>query len=215
VPAKNHAAIDRDRSATPASADDVAIVARLLRKDERDFSALVDKHHGAMLRVAQTMVRTRAVAEEVLQDTWQAVLEGLPSFDGRTSLRRWIFRVLVDHARARAAREPHAASSGASSDGHDAPELIARALRAVGKLAADAKPEAALLDGELRAILEAAVERLPASMRAVLTLRDLAAWTAPETCAVLDLTEVNQRALLHRARGRVRAALNAYLEGRS
>jgi RNA polymerase sigma-70 factor (ECF subfamily) len=214
MPANDPAPIDRELRQPPASDDDVALVARLLRKDERAFAMLVDRHHGTMLRVAQTMVPSRAVAEEVVQETWQGVLEGLPSFEGRSSLRTWIFRILVNRARTRGVREQRALPVGALSDADDAPELIARALRAVGRLTASATPETALLDGELRAVLEGAVEALPESMRAVLTMRDLAGWSAEEACAVLDLTEVNQRVLLHRARVRVRAALSAYLKGK-
>ncbi len=210
----NTVAVAREAPEPPASGDDLALVARLLRKDERTFSSLVDRHHGVMLRVAQTMVPSRAVAEEVVQETWQAVLEGLPAFEGRSSLKTWMFRILVNRARTRGVREQRSVPVGIVSDGDDAPEAIVRALWSGGQSAVRATPETALLDGELRAALETAVEALPETMRAVLTMRDLAGWTADEACDVLGVTEANQRVLLHRARVRVRAALNLYLEGK-
>lgn len=214
MPANDVAAIERELPEPPASGDDLALVARLLRKDERAFSVLVDKHHGVMLRVAQTMVPSRAVAEEVVQETWQAVLEGLPGFEGRSSLKTWMFRILVNRARTRGVREQRSLPVGTLTEGHELHEAIARVLRPGGKLTSDATPETALLDVELRSVLESAVEELPESMRAVLTMRDVAGWSAAEACNVLAIGEANQRVLLHRARVRVRAALTAYLEGK-
>jgi RNA polymerase sigma-70 factor (ECF subfamily) len=200
-----------------ASEEDRALVGRLLRKDEAAFLWLVDRLHGPMVRIAQSMVPSQAVAEEVVQETWQAVITGLASFEGRSSLRTWIFRILVKRARTRGVREHR---SVPVAEFADKGEAVAASLRPIdgGRArpaipANELTPERALLDGELRSRLEAAIEGLPATLREVLTMRDVAGCSSVEVCNVLDITETNQRVMLHRARVKVRAALVEYLEG--
>jgi RNA polymerase sigma-70 factor (ECF subfamily) len=201
----------------PASEEDRVLVGRLLRKDEAAFLSLVDRLHGPMIRIAQSMVPSRAVAEEVVQETWQAVITGLASFEGRSALRTWIFRILVKRARTRGVREHRSipvASFGDAGDGANAPLRAIDGGRTRPALpATELTPERALLDGELRSQLEAAIEALPDSLREVLTMRDVAGCSSDEVCNVLDITETNQRVMLHRARVKVRAALVEYLEG--
>jgi len=191
-------------AAAEASDEDRALVGRLLRRDEAAFLALVDKLNGPMIRIAQSMVPSRAVAEEVAQETWQAVITGLATFEGRSSLRTWVFRILVKRARTRGVREHRSIPVPSFVDGGRAGPGIA---------ASQLTPERALLDGELRSRLEAAIEALPEPLRQVLTMRDIAGCSSDEVCSVLDISETNQRVMLHRARVKVRAALVEYLEG--
>lgn len=201
----------------PASEEDRVLIGRLLRKDEAAFLSLVDRLHGPMIRIAQSMVPSRAVAEEVVQETWQAVIKGLASFEGRSALRTWIFRILVKRARTRGVREHRSVPvAGFAEKG----EAGAGPLRSIdgGRTrpaipANELTPERALLDGELRSRLEAAISALPDNLREVLTMRDVAGCSSAEVCNVLDVTETNQRVMLHRARVKVRAALVEYLEG--
>ena len=182
--------------------------------DESAFADLVARHDGAMRFVARSFVRTDAVAEEVVQDTWLAVIRGLDAFEGRSSLRTWIFHILVNRARTRAVREARtipfsslaeaAAQEGPSVD----PILFDRDGRwdqLPDRLAGD--PQHHLLAAELRGRLIEAVAELPEAQRTVITLRDLAGLPSEEVCDLLELSAGNQRVLLHRARTRVRAAL--------
>src|SRR5215211_2038256 len=200
------------------AANEADLVARLRGGDEQAFEALVARHYGTMLAVAQTHVRSRAVAEEVVQETWLGVLEGLDRFEGRSSLKTWIFRIASNIARTRAVREGRchpfsslpAADAGRSEPSVDPdrffpaddPRLPGRWARAP---VAWRSPEERLLSGETRDVIRDAVERLPAAQRLVITLRDIEGWSADETCRALELTDGNQRVLLHRARSTVRA----------
>jgi RNA polymerase sigma-70 factor (ECF subfamily) len=204
-------------AAAEASDEDRALVGRLLRRDEAAFLALVDKLNGPMIRIAQSMVPSRAVAEEVAQETWQAVITGLATFEGRSSLRTWVFRILVKRARTRGVREHRSIPVPSFVDGGEMPEgplrSVAGGRAGPGIAASQLTPERALLDGELRSRLEAAIEALPEPLRQVLTMRDIAGCSSDEVCSVLDISETNQRVMLHRARVKVRAALVEYLEG--
>lgn len=200
------------------SDDDRALVARLLRKDEAAFLSLVDKLHRPMLRVSQSMVPSRAVAEEVVQETWQAVITGLPAFEGRSSLRTWVFHILVNRARTRSRQEYRSIPVPGLTVGHlPKGRLVAvEGQRDGGALSNErATPERAVLDDELRARVEAAIETLPHPMQEVLIMRDVAGCSSAEICNALVISETNQRVLLHRARLKVRAALVGYLEGGS
>lgn len=201
-----------------ASAEDLALVQRLLRKDESAFIQLVHRHHPLMTRLAQSMVPGRAVAEEVVQETWQAVLERLSAFEGRSSLRTWIFRILVKRARTRGARERRSIPVATPAGGEDLGEVAGQG-EVPGRrlqrplLSNDETPERRVLDAELRQALEQAIEALPPPLQRVLTLRDVVGWSSEEVCNVLEISETNQRVMLHRARSRVRARLAPYLEG--
>lgn len=176
-----------------------------------------------MLRVAMMYVSTRAVAEEVVQEAWLGVFKGLDRFEGRSSLKTWIFRILTNTAKTRGEREGRSVpfSSLGDDDQDEAPVAIDRFLGAEhrwgGHWASAPRnprdvPEERLLASETRARIAAAIETLPANQRTVITLRDVDGFDADEACEILGISEVNQRVLLHRARGRVRAALEQYLD---
>jgi len=206
------------------SADDLELLARLRRGDEAAFTQLVERLHGPMLRVAMIHVGNRAVAEEVAQDAWVGVLAQLDRFEGRSSLRTWVLRIVANRARTRAVRErrtlPFSSLDGAEEPGRPAVEperFLPAGHRWAGHWASPPRswgdvPEERLLSAETRAEVGRAVERLPPAQRAVITLRDVEQMTAAETCQLLWLTEGNQRVLLHRARSGVRRALERYLD---
>lgn len=198
------------------------MLARLRAGDERAFEELVDRYHGMLLAVARTYVKTGAVAEEVVQDAWLAVLNGLDRFEGRSSLKHWIVRILVNTAISRGTREARSLpfSSLAPEDEKAAvePERFRGPDDAFpghwNRYPGDWRslPEEVLLGRETIDVVKEAVEQLPEAQQRVITLRDLAGWPADEVCAVLDVSDGNQRILLHRARSRVRAALERHLD---
>lgn len=196
------------------------LVARLLAGDEAAFESLVTDHHGSMLRVARIFLSKPDVAEEVVQETWLVVLRGLAAFEGRSSLKTWVFRILTNRARSRATREarvvPFAELASAEDQGEAEAELERR-FRADGHWQdppADWRvhsAEALVLRREAMAHLGQALEQLPPAQRTVVTLRDVDGWSAAEVCATLQISEANQRVLLHRARTRLRRALEDVL----
>jgi RNA polymerase sigma-70 factor (ECF subfamily) len=199
--------------------DDQALLAGLRSGDERAFELLVARYDGALRRVARTFVRTPSAAEDVVQETWLGVLRGLHAFEGRSSLRTWMFSILVNQARSRAKRDARSLPFSALAD-EEGPSVDPAAFGADGRWASapprlDADPETGLLSGELRAQLLRAVEDLSEEQRAVITLRDLVGCSAPEVCELLDISDGNQRVILHRARSRVRNALAAVVEAGS
>lgn len=213
-------------SAKSAPTDEARLLAALRQGDEGAFMALVTMHYSAMLRLAQVYVGTRAVAEDVIQETWLGVLQGLNRFEGRSSLKTWIFRILLNRARTRAQRENRSIpfSALASDDAEPfEPAVEPDAFRPPGDQYPggwlrppsgwDTLPEERLLSGETRQQIDAALTTLPPSQRAVITLRDIDGWSASEVCDYLSISEANQRVLLHRARARVRRALAGYLAG--
>jgi RNA polymerase sigma-70 factor (ECF subfamily) len=191
-------------------ADESALVAALRAGDEQAFMQLVAEHTPGMRRFALGFVRTPAVADEVVQEAWVGVLRGLDRFEGRSSLKTWIYRIVANVARTRAVREARSApfSSFATDDEHSVdPERFV----ADGHWAAPPEPWRAVLDTEARAVIDGAISRLPEQQRQVIQLRDVEGWSSEEVRNVLELTETNQRVLLHRARSKVRAALEEYL----
>jgi RNA polymerase sigma-70 factor (ECF subfamily) len=191
--------------------DDEALLARLRAGDERAFEALVARHDGALRRVARTFVRSDSAVDDVVQETWLGVVRGLANFEGRSSLRTWIFRILVNRARTRAVRDARSLPFSALEDDHG-PAVEPTAFGADGRWTSaprrlDSDPETGLLSAELREHLLQAVDALSRDQRAVITLRDLVGLPATEVCELLDISEANQRVLLHRARTRVRSAL--------
>jgi RNA polymerase sigma-70 factor (ECF subfamily) len=214
-----------DPSGVPSEPDEAALLAALRAGDERVFEALVVRYQGSMLRLARTYVSDPAVAEEVVQEAWLGALRGLARFEARASLRTWLFRILTNTAKTRAVREartvPFSALGGLEETAEEPavePErfLAADHPRWPGHWSAPLRawedPEARLLSGEVRARLQAAIEALPGGQRAVITLRDVEGWPPTEVCNILAISETNQRVLLHRARSRVRRALEAYFE---
>ena len=210
--------------ATPsASREDLALVAALRAGDETAFMMLAERYQPSMLRIARMYVSTRAVAEEVVQEAWVGVLKGLDGFEGRSSLRTWIFRILVNTAKTRGQRE--ARSVPFSSLWSPTPEaerpvdperFLPEGQRWSGHWADapaswESVPEDRLLSHETLAQVGQAIAALPPTQREVIRLRDVLGWTSAEVCNALEISETNQRVLLHRARAKVRRALESYL----
>jgi RNA polymerase sigma-70 factor (ECF subfamily) len=205
-----------------ASEHDLALVERIRAGDEAAFMMLVELLQPSMLRVAAMYVSSRAVAEEVVQDAWLGVLRGLDRFEGRSSLRTWIFRILTNTAKTRGLREGRSVPfSSLAGDDLDAPavdpdrfDTSAGDPRGHWSTLPDdwrGVPEDRLVSRETLALIARAIEALPPMQGEVIRLRDVLGWTAEEVRNALDLTETNQRVLLHRARARVRGALEGYL----
>jgi RNA polymerase sigma-70 factor (ECF subfamily) len=189
-----------------------ALLAALRAGDESAFLALVKHHQAAMVRVAIVYAGSRAAAEEVVQEAWVGVLKGLHLFEGRSSLKSWIFRILVNTAKARGLRESRSVplSSLASAD-EDEASVPAERFQDHGVWTGHwSQPPSEWNDdrvasAEIAALAREAIERLPPSQREVMTLRDVEGWDAPDVCELLAISEANQRVLLHRARSKVRA----------
>lgn len=213
------------RDAGP-SADELTLLDALRRGDESAFSLLVDRYQTALLRLALAFVSNRAIAEEVVQDTWLGVLGGLGRFEGRSSLRTWIFRILANKAKTRAQREGRTVPFSSLSDLDlelDGPSVEPDRFLppdhaqwpghwATPPQSWEGIPEERLLAQETRARIQDAIDALPPLQREVITLRDVEGCTAEEASHILSVTETNQRVLLHRARSRVRGALERYFE---
>lgn len=198
---------------------DDALLDRLRAGDEAAFEALVSRHDATLRRVARTFVPTQALADDVVQETWLAVIRGLHGFEGRSSLRTWIFKILANRARTRAVREGRNVPFSALGES-DRPTVDPSEFGEDGRWRSapprlDCDPETSLLSGELRARLLELVDELPANMRAVITLRDLMGLGPEEVCELLELTDGNQRVILHRARARVRIGLLPLVDVRS
>ena len=192
---------------------DSELVTRLQRGDEQAFTALIAQHHAALRRTARAFVSTSASADEVVQDTWVAVLDGLASFEGRSSIKTWIFQILINRARTRGVREARSVPVSSITGGAcAAPMRPERGERpATGERIDDTNtPTALLLRKELAFALDAAMRDLPERWRAVVVLRDALGWSPEDVCNALSVNETNQRVLLHRARGRLRASLEHY-----
>jgi len=205
------------------AAEEKSLIAALRRGDEAAFEALVDAYGPAMLRVARSFVRSAAVAEEVVQEAWLGVLRGLDRFEERSSLKTWIFRILTNVAKTRGEREgrstPFSALTpeGTEEAAVDPDRFFPPGHSSAGAWASpphpwEDVPEERLLSNETVAALDRAIEALPGSQQTVITLRDVEGWSAEEVCNVLGITETNQRVLLHRARSRVRRALEQYFD---
>lgn len=207
-----------------ASSEDGAIVLALRSGDETAFLELVQRLQRPLLRLAQTFVPSQAVAEEVVQDTWLAVMKGIDGFEGRSSLRTWIFRILTYQAKSRGERERRSIPMSAFDPldvGSDQPAVDPSRFRPPdharwaghwSEPPADwgSDAETRLLGRETRAVISASMDTLAPAQRVVMTLRDLEGWDADEVCAALEITAGNQRVLLHRARTKVRASLEHY-----
>jgi RNA polymerase sigma-70 factor (ECF subfamily) len=199
------------------------LVARLRAGDEQAFESLVTRYYGTMLAVALTHVKSRAVAEEVVQEAWLGVLQSLDRFEGRSSLKTWILAILVNKAKTRGVREartvPFASLAPDAGEPAVEPDRFRGAQDAFpGHWRAypgdwRALPDATVQDRETLAVAMRAIGELPPQQRAVIAMRDVAGCGAEEVCAELGLSEGNQRVLLHRARSRVRAALERHLDG--
>ena len=213
------------RAAQVAAPDDRSVIDALRRGDETAFARLVDHYHASLRRVARLYVSNHAVADEIVQDTWLGVIQGLWAFEGRSSLKTWIFRILINRAKTRAVREGRTAPiarfdeeveavAPVAPDGFQPAEHRAGlGSRTHRQPDLEASPERRLLGREAREHLQNAIEALPEHQRLVLILRDVEGCSTEEVCNALGFQETNIRVLLHRARAKVRAALEPYLEG--
>jgi RNA polymerase sigma-70 factor (ECF subfamily) len=202
------------------SSSDLSLVARLRAGEESVLEDLVRRYHGSLLRLALVLLRNRASAEEVVQETWKCVVEGLDSFEGRSSLKVWICRILTNRARTRLIRERRSVPFSALGDSDaDEPAVDPTRFSPGGQWADPPQrwnentPEKLLMQKEAMEYLERALHQLPASQRSVVTLRDVEGFDSDEVCNVLGIRETNQRVLLHRARSKLRQALEEHLIG--
>lgn len=210
-------------SSFQAPAGELELVAALRRRDESAFTRLVTAHHRSLLRVARMYAGTEAVAEEVVQETWLGVLKGIDRFEGRCTIKTWIFQILVNRAKTRGEREGRMIPFSAMFDAQAEPGEAAvdpsqfneNDLEWPGGWVTQPRdwgttPEQSLLSREFRALVQAAIDMLPPNQKEVITLRDVQGWTSEEVCNILGVSETNQRVLLHRARSKVRQALDQY-----
>lgn len=205
--------------------DDTMLVDALRRGDESAFSWLLDRYHRPLHRTAISFVGSGATADEVVQDTWVAVIKGIDRFEGRSSVKTWIYRILMNIARTRGVKESRSipfSSAGPDTESSEpsfSPDRFRHGLTfAAGHWSAPPEPWDELSDNRLIAAetlerVRDAIAQLPDRQRVVITLRDLDGLSATEVCDLLELSEANQRVLLHRARARVRQSLESYLTG--
>jgi len=201
------------------SPEDALLVEGLRAGDEAAFAAVMRMYGRGMLRVAEMYVSSRAVAEDVVQEAWVGVLRGIGRFEGRSSLKTWLYRIVANTAKTRGVRESRSVPfSSLGDDGDegtvDADRFLGSGDRFPGHWAVPPQawaPEGRLLADETLGVVERAIDKLPPAQRAVITMRDVQGFTSEEVCNALDLTETNQRVLLHRARAKVRGALEEYM----
>ena len=221
-----HASLPPPAEPRTSTEEDRLLLRALRDGNESAFAQVMDAYYSSMLRVAQSHVKDRGTAEEVVQDTWLAAIEGIDRFEGRSTVKTWLFHILRNIARGRGRREdrfrPMSTLQSADAtaaqldpleqvvDARDAAAGHGRAALWAGHTA---DPEERLLARELGVRLEAAIALLPPRQREVLTLRDVEGWASGEVCNVLGISDTNQRVLLHRARERVRHELRHYLSG--
>ncbi len=209
---------------------ETALLAALRSGDEDAFGALVDAYGAAMHRLALTFVRSRAVADEVVQEAWLGALRGLDRFEGRSALKTWLLRIVANIARTQAVREARTVPFSSvelarEADSEHEPALPIDRFQGPDEqhpsrwvsfpLPWSTQPDNALLSGETRKLIADTIAGLPDGQRIVISLRDVEGWDSAEVCSVLELSETNQRVLLHRARSKVRAALEGYLTSES
>jgi RNA polymerase sigma-70 factor (ECF subfamily) len=206
---------------TDSELDDARLIDGLKQRDEAAFVRLVTCYQGRLIRLALVYAPTHAVAEEIVQDAWLGVLQGIDRFEGRSSFKTWLFRILVSRAQTRAERESRSVPFSAMGDDEPAvaPDRFLAGDHptwanhwAVPPKAWGASPEEQLLTQESLDAIAAEIAKLPPAQRQVITLRDVEGWAAEEVCNVLGISETNQRVLLHRARSRVRGALERYFD---
>jgi RNA polymerase sigma-70 factor (ECF subfamily) len=197
----------------PAMELDEELLRRLRAGDERAFVVLVERYNGAMFRLALSFVDSRAVAEEVVQDTWLAALRGLVRFEGRSSLKTWLFTILVNRARTTGVREARSFPLADAGPAVDASRF--------GPSGAWASPPEQWIEeaenrvdaAKVKQLLQGSFDALPARQREVVLLRDVEGLSSTEVCTVLAISEANQRVLLHRGRSKIRQSLESELGG--
>jgi RNA polymerase sigma-70 factor (ECF subfamily) len=203
--------------------EDIQFIERLRNGDQAAFMMLLDSYQTSLVRVAMIYVHEQEIAEEVVQETWVGVLRVLARFEGRSSLKTWVFSIAVNLARTRAQREGRYVPLSTDEEHSDEPSVSADRFHpadhpwnarhwAIPPQDWQEVPEERLLSQEVQEVIRRAIEDLPAQQRAVITFRDVQNWSTEEVCNVLSVTETNQRVLLHRARSVVRRKLEEYLE---
>ena len=213
----------------PITDGDVNLIERLRSGDESAFLTLIDRYHNPMIRLAQSYVRCAGIAEEVVQEAWMGVLHGIDRFEGRSGLKTWLFTILVNRAKTRGEKEGR---SICFSDCFGGDSEMSQSKQAFSvsperfRLASDCwpdqwvsnpnrweiRPEDHALQQELQAKILREIEKLPQTQKLVITMRDIEGWTSEEVCGILEISQSNQRVLLHRARSRVRDALEIYFD---
>jgi RNA polymerase sigma-70 factor (ECF subfamily) len=199
--------------------DDAVLTKALVARDSDAFEFLLDRYHAPLVRLAGQYVPSRAVAEEVVQETWLAVIESIDRFEGRSSVKTWLFSVLVNIARRRGVGE-HRSTPFSAAPVNSEPAVDPSRFRRFRKAGTWKHPpdpwpgpeQQAVVREEL-AVVQAAIDALPGAQREVITLRDVLGYSAAEVCGVLAVSEANQRVLLHRARSKVRAAVERHYGG--
>ncbi|HLO33725.1 MAG TPA: RNA polymerase sigma factor [Anaerolineales bacterium] len=209
-----------------AKLDELALLNLLRQRDEMAFTQLVEQYHPSLVRLARMFVQDTVTAEEVAQETWLAVLHGLDRFEGRSSLKTWIFTILTNKAKTRSQRESRTVSyTDLEESLQDSSQATVDPKRfkdpsadrnpdhwAVAPASWAGIPEDTLLSQETTNHIRQSIEALPENQRLVITLHDRDELPAQEICNILGISETNQRVLLHRARARVRQALEDYLQ---
>lgn len=204
-----------------ASPTESELVDRLRAGDDAAFGELIDRHHAAMVRLARIFVADRSAAEEIVQETWMAVIDGIDDFEQRSSLKTWIFGILANLAKKRASKDSRTRAWSTIFDAEMDEELSSLSDRFDGSGHWKSPPVSWKLDPEEHAmkqklleVVQRAIDALPASQRSVVWLRDVEGLSSEEVCDVLELSPGNQRVLLHRGRTKVRQAVETYQEAR-
>lgn len=201
--------------------DETGLLARVRAGDRDAFQTLVERHHGSLVRLAAMFVSTRSSAEEVAQETWVAALDGVGAFEGRSSIKTWLFRIVVNRAKTRGVREARSLPFSALGDANDddMPSPVEGRFDEGGMWADPPAPwqaetpEELLSRREVAGVLTVSLEALPPKYRAVVTMRDVEELSPEEVCNILEISESNQRVLLHRARARLRQVLEQIFRG--
>ena len=204
-----------------AEFDDPAFLARLRAGDGGAYRQLIRRFHASLVSVANSIIGSRAQAEEVVQDSWLAVFNSIDRFEGRSSLATWLFSIVLNRARTRANREARTVALPGILDGSQGNERAVEVTEfqpdghwiEAPRLWDELNPERVVAGKQLWAHVQAAIERLPAGQRAVIVLRDMEGHEAEEACTLLGISAENQRVLLHRARGRIRKTIDALVAG--
>jgi len=201
----------RARRRSTTTDEEAELLARLRAGDEQAFVTLVARHHATMLRLARSFVSSGAVAEEVVQDTWLGVVRGLDGFAGRASFKTWLLQILVNRARSTGVREHRSVAIGDAAPAVDRSRFDASGAWMSPPQHWIEDSEDRLFAEGLASRIQAALDELPPRQREVVTLRDVDGLSSQEVCEVLDISEVNQRVLLHRGRSQLREALDQFV----
>lgn len=203
--------------------DETSLLESLRKGDQIAFTQLVEQYHASLVRLASYYVHDHSTAEEVAQETWMAVLKGLNRFEGRSSLRTWIYTILTNRAKTHSQREPRTLAYSELEETFENQPTVdperfkpPTAPNRPGHWAVLPElwiniPEEAFLSKEMLNIVRRAIASLPENQQAVITLRDVDGFSSEDVCNVLGISETNQRVLLHRARAKVRKVLEDYL----